>query len=96
MAHQLRSTGYKKAENFREREEILDGLARKMVLPEDSGQMRVNADALDAMVCVLAGADFLDSAAHRPNDFELANREGWIWVRAQGVCGTQGRWFRDE
>jgi hypothetical protein len=38
-------------------------------------------DALDAVICVLAGVDFLDGGAMPPEDLDLAVWEGWIWVR---------------
>jgi hypothetical protein len=37
--------------------------------------------ALDAVLCVAAGLDFLASAALGPHDPEAARREGWIWVK---------------
>ena len=40
-----------------------------------------NADAFDAMLCVLAGQDFLSGRAMPPDNLELARQEGWIWVR---------------
>jgi hypothetical protein len=38
--------------------------------------------ALDAVLCVAAGIDFLAGAALGPDDPEVARREGWIWVRS--------------
>jgi hypothetical protein len=38
-------------------------------------------DVRDAVVCTLAGADFLARRAMAPDDPVLARREGWIWVR---------------
>ena len=40
-----------------------------------------NADALDAGLCVLAAVDFLLGRAMKPQDEEMAEKEGWIWVR---------------
>ncbi len=37
-------------------------------------------DAVDAMVCVLAAADFARGNSKGPVDKEKAAREGWIWV----------------
>ncbi|MFU8888617.1 MAG: hypothetical protein ACNA8N_08470 [Trueperaceae bacterium] len=36
--------------------------------------------ALDAVLCVVAGLDFLAGAALGPDDPEVALREGGIWV----------------
>jgi len=43
-----------------------------------------NDDALDAAICVLAGADFLRGEAAEPPDIETARKEGWIWFRKPG------------
>jgi len=42
----------------------------------------MNADVLDAAVCVLAAGDFLLGRAMAPENRSQAEREGWIWVRA--------------
>jgi hypothetical protein len=39
-------------------------------------------DIFDAGLCAVAGADFLDGLADAPEDLPLAEKEGWIWVRA--------------
>jgi hypothetical protein len=41
--------------------------------------------ALDAVLCVVAGLDFLASAAPGPDDPEVARHEGWIWVRKRST-----------
>jgi hypothetical protein len=82
--HALPSRNYKKPDQVAEREVIIKGLARIIELPEDQSLMRQSADALDAVVCLLAVKDFLDGAAASPKEPELAKREGWIWVR----CGV--------
>jgi hypothetical protein len=38
------------------------------------------ADAVDACLCALAGADFLAGRAVAPDDLETARIEGWIWA----------------
>jgi hypothetical protein len=38
------------------------------------------ADAADACLCALAGADFLLGRAVAPDDLETARVEGWIWA----------------
>ena len=45
--------------------------------------LRESADAVDAAVCALAGADFLLDRAVPPTDWETARIEGWIWARQQ-------------
>lgn len=82
VAHGYRSLGYKKPENRVPRREILDSLGSVLTLPEDMRAMEDNADALDAAVCVLAGADFLRNLCPGPDDRTCAEIEGWIWVRS--------------
>jgi predicted RNase H-like nuclease len=82
--HGLPASGYKTAEQRDRRNVILRGLKERLVLPEDVKPLRANADRLDAVVCVLAGLDFLTGAAMAPEDLDTARREGWIWVRRPG------------
>ncbi len=74
-------SGYKAPRHTPEREAIIDNLRKVMVLPSDVSSMRLSADALDAVVCLLAAADFLGGAAMPPEDDASAEREGWIWVK---------------
>ena len=76
-------TGYKQKENRVVREKLVNSLSKYLTLPEDTSQMINNDDALDATVCVLAGADFLNGIAMKPsnNEIDTAKKEGWIWVR---------------
>ena len=80
IAHGLRSSGYKKAEHIRQREEIMEGLKMELQLNLNTEVALRNDNALDALVCVLAGMDFLDGKAVAPRDLDLARKEGWIWV----------------
>ena len=48
---------------------------------EDNRRMLDNDDALDAALCCLSGLDFLDDNVIRPLDLDLAQAEGWIWVK---------------
>ena len=83
--HGLPCDGYKKKkiEDHREkREEILHGLPNIEVPCSCQHTARSNADALDALVCLLAAVDFLTGHAMPPQDCDLARTEGWIWCRA--------------
>jgi hypothetical protein len=44
------------------------------------GLLPASADAIDALVCVLAAADFMRGRASPPEDRERARQEGWIWT----------------
>ncbi len=62
---------------------IIDAVASEAQLLVDRELLLSNDDALDAVGCVLAGADFLRGDAVAPSREEMAtaNVEGWIWVR---------------
>lgn len=80
-AHGLRASGYKKSSDETERAEILRGLGETVEIePNLMALLRSNADALDAVVCVLAGSDFLRGRTLPPPNLDEAKREGWIWV----------------
>jgi predicted RNase H-like nuclease len=80
-AHGLRASGYKKRRDEEQRAEILQGLGERVEIePKLRAQLTSSADALDAVVCVLAGSDFLRGRALPPPNLDEAKREGWIWV----------------
>lgn len=87
LAHKMIARGYKKPRQTVEREEIIKSLRSKLTLPESCRVMSERADALDAAVCILAGADFVRGSAQAPNDTVLAAREGWIWFLASAGDG---------
>ena len=80
LSHGIRAKGYKKPGQVAERREIVAALALNLVLEVDLATLENNADALDAVVCLLAAKDFLDGSAHPPEDAECAAVEGWIWA----------------
>jgi hypothetical protein len=81
LASGLQPTSYKKPEEGRaaRRAFCLD-LANRAPWLLDLIDAQV--DIFDAGLCAIAGADFLDGLACAPEDQALAEREGWIWVRA--------------
>ena len=58
-----------------------DELGKRIELPFDTKPVGLSLHALDAVTCVLAGHDFLNRQALRPEKPALAEQEGWIWVR---------------
>lgn len=78
------------------RGKILDRLASELELDARLRTRVLDApreDMLDALVCVLAGADFLrgDCTAPTPAQRPLAELEGWIWHRRpQAEGGKSG------
>ncbi len=85
-SHGLQHTGYKLAEHSAVRRRILAEILSGglLTLECDKGTLERNADVLDAAVCVVAAHDFLAGRATPPADWQLARREGWIWVRNPG------------
>jgi hypothetical protein len=82
--HELPSSGYKQPNQTDVRNEIMVGLHGHLELRLQLELALIrDADILDAVVCVLAGADFLRGAAVPPPaiDPTIVTKEGWIWVR---------------
>jgi hypothetical protein len=51
-----------------------------MDLSAFDGELPASGDAIDALVCVVAAADFIQGRARPPVDRETAQQEGWIWT----------------
>ena len=58
----------------------IEGLEPLFDLSPLNGGLPVSADAIDALVCVLAAADFMRGCARPPCDLFIARQEGWIWT----------------
>jgi predicted RNase H-like nuclease len=80
IAHGHALAGYK-VPGSPARRAVVQGWPDAVVVPPSLDLIESNTDLFDAIVCVLAGVDFLAGAARGPDDLELARREGWIWVR---------------
>jgi len=80
----ITNTKYKRKRQVEVRRGMLEPLREFIDLPTDEGPMLVSSDALDAVVCLLAGADFLRGDVIEPTDLDVAKKEGWIWVRSPG------------
>ncbi len=64
------------------RQEILEALDAEIDLADEVRMAALaNDHDLDALICVLAGLDFLVGRAVPPEDRATAEKEGWIWVR---------------
>jgi len=79
----MRVPSYKGRDGGNGRAVILHHLKQHVTLPPDAPLLLKNDDALDAALCVLAGADFLHGLAEPPTNLKQAQKEGWIWVRTQ-------------
>jgi len=80
-AYGVEATGYKQKSRHIARQAVLGLLQKHIILPHDIALIEDNDDALDAVLCVLAAADFLRGDAVEPTDLGIAKKEGWIWVR---------------
>jgi len=58
----------------------LEGLEPLLDLSALDGVLPTSTDAIDALVCVLAAADFIQGRARPPVDLDIAKQEGWIWT----------------
>ena len=66
------------------RGEILDRLASDVAFGSTRDVMIEDPNLFDAMVCVLAGADYAQGLCVEPTDRTLAQQEGFIWFRSSG------------
>lgn len=66
------------------RREVLSRLGQELDLSSTRDVMVEDANLFDAMVCVLAGADFARGLCVAPTDLVRARKEGFIWFRASG------------
>jgi len=63
------------------RRELTTEIGKQVSLDAHAKEQMAHTDhALDAVLCVCAGLDFLKGDAVPPQDLSLAKREGWIWV----------------
>ena len=81
LVHAIHIPGYKQKDNDQARSTIISKLREQMDIPIDTSLLKQNDNVLDAVLCVLAGMDFLRGNVYHPPDLELAKKEGWIWVR---------------
>lgn len=82
--HELPHKQYKggSSEAVATRTDVIERLG--MLINPAVRQAAIASDHIfDAMICVLAGFDFLGGYCPRPGDAQLAAKEGWIWVRHQ-------------
>lgn len=79
----IRSSGYKRKNQDGERWEMIKALSHWVEIGGHAPDLVRNPDVLDAVVCVVAGMDFISGKATQPTDKKLAEREGWIWVRSK-------------
>lgn len=87
----LATASYKKSDESSARVQIVQNLVREGLVETLSQEVHrralLDADVLDAILCMVAARDFLHGECNPPNPghAEQARREGWIWVRDAGL-----------
>ena len=84
MATKPRLAPYKKPDQVDARRSSVELLGRHVRWTASHAERAIASDhVLDAVVCVVAGADFAsgDALGPPPELLDLALREGWIWIR---------------
>lgn len=78
----IKPAGYKKSAAHSERKELMKALEKHLTIAEaERNKLEKSADMIDAVICVLAAADFLAGKCMKPENPKEARKEGWIWVR---------------
>ena len=72
---------YKKKGAVEVRKKLFELLKTHLKFEIDEGQVIESSDSIDAAICVLAGYDFLMKSCIPPKDREMAQKEGWVWIR---------------
>lgn len=81
IAHQVDVKGYKEKYGATRRKKILAALSNVIILPDDTALIENSPDVFDAVICALAGYDFLMGDVYPPVNIDMAQKEGWIWVK---------------
>lgn len=85
QGRRLLPRGYKggEAEHARRRAELLAGVRSELKLEVADANLLGSDHTFDAVLCLVATADFLRGEVVAPaaSEVELARREGWIWFR---------------
>lgn len=79
--HGIPTRGYKAKDGMAKRGKVLEGLSQRLFVKAEVPAMEKRSDTLDAVACVLAGADFLRGHCYPPVKGAPVEKEGWIWVR---------------
>jgi len=83
ISRRLPWRGYKggKDEAVSARESLLESLTDEVLIDGAFCERACASDhILDAILCVVAGFDFLEGVAIAPEDEQIARQEGWIWA----------------
>jgi predicted nuclease with RNAse H fold len=90
-ARNLPSSGYKGPKDAASalRQQLATAMAEELSFDAQAAALMIRTDhALDAVLCVRAGLDFLAGDAVPPSDLPLAKQEGWIWVCRRAISSS--------
>ncbi len=80
IAHGISTEGYKSEQQERVR---IVGVMRHLFGLELSSELLISScDALDSVICLIAGKDFIEHNVYPPEDLITAKKEGWIWFKS--------------
>lgn len=84
----IKAGDYRKKDASIRRFELIDELEKHLgvVIPQRK-MLEENSDAVDAVICVLAGYDFILGNCLPPDNNGVVRKEGWIWLRRQDLNG---------
>ena len=93
LAHGVSSTAYKAGttQGRKARADILERLSAHALINVARDVMIQDANLFDAMLCVLAGADFAQGLCVEPLHPDRARKEGHIWFRGTGQGSLFGQ-----
>jgi hypothetical protein len=83
-SRRIPARGYKGAgaHTLPTRGSLVEAIGGELEASADVRARMVQSDhILDAVVCILAGRDFVHGQVIPPDDLAIARREGWIWAR---------------
>jgi len=81
LSRKIKMRGYKNKKNIKIRKEILKELKTYITIKADKQEIAKTSHNIDAVICVLAGSDFLRGDCIPPPEELSVGKEGWIWIR---------------
>ena len=84
-ARSLESEGYKRSKGIDLRQSLCAQILQELPTDLDSASLTADDNVFDAVLCALAGIDFVEGRALEPYDRATAYKEGWIWFASPGT-----------
>jgi len=84
-ARSLVSEGYKRSKGIDLRRSLCAQILQELPTDLDSASLTADDNVFDAVLCAIAGIDFVEGRAIGPYDQATASKEGWIWFASPGA-----------